>query len=408
MLEKLKPIFSNKVLLLFFAIIAMDALAAGMSDGVFSNYFRDVYDVTATQRGFIEFPRETPGILAVLVISVLGFLGDVRTAIIAQLLMAFGILVLAFFTPSFNMMLVFLFIHSLGMHMHFSLRDAVGLSLVKDSASAGTVMSRFSATATGFAMISSLIVLIGFRRGIFSFITPVIAIFVISGILATIVALMYLQLSKHIEKPEKNERKFKLVFRKRYSYYYILAILRGVQKQIAIVYGPWILIDLLSRQVDTMMVISIIGSLIGVFFIQFVGKAVDKFGVKKLLFTEAGAFIFVYIAYGVLAMGIYQGFFPTAGLPVFVAMFLIILDRMTMQMHLVKAVYLRSIIVDKSETAKTLSTALSLDHIVSVGIAMIGGVVWDAWGPQYVFFFAATMSVANVWVASRIGKESPA
>jgi predicted MFS family arabinose efflux permease len=125
-----------------------------------------------------------------------------------------------------------------------------------------------------------------------------------------------------------------------------------------------------------------------------------------MLFTEASAFIFVYIAYGVLAMGLYRGFFPLFGLPVFIAMFLIILDRMTMQMNMVKMVYLRSIIVDKSEIAKTLSMGLSLDHAVSVCVAVVGGIVWVAYGPQYIFFFAATLSLCNLWVASRIGKES--
>jgi MFS family permease len=342
----------------------------------------------------------------VFAISFLGFLGDVRTAIIAQLLMVVGILVLAFFTPEFNTMLIFLFIHSLGMHMFFTLRDAIGLSLVKDSPSIGTHMSRFSATSMAFSMLASLLIFLGFRFGFFSFVTPVKAVFVISGVLALVVALMFVVLSKSIKKPEGGKKKSKLVLRKRYLYYYILAILRGSQKQIAIVYGPWILIDLLSRRADTMAALGIVGSLIGIFFIQVVGKCVDKFGVKKLLYAEAVAHIVIYIAYGLLAMGVYQGFLPVIGIPVFIAMTLIILDRMSMQMNVVKTVYLKSIIVDDSEISKTISMGISLDHIVSVGAAMLGGFLWMEYGPQYIFFLAAAMSLGNIWVAAKIGTEA--
>jgi hypothetical protein len=52
----------------------------------FKMYYKKVYYVTAFQRGFIEFPRELPGLLCVLVIGTLGFLGDLKVAFIAPLL----------------------------------------------------------------------------------------------------------------------------------------------------------------------------------------------------------------------------------------------------------------------------------------------------------------------------------
>jgi len=47
---------------LFFVLVAAVALGNGLSDGVYSNYFKEVYQITAFQRGLIEFPRELPGL----------------------------------------------------------------------------------------------------------------------------------------------------------------------------------------------------------------------------------------------------------------------------------------------------------------------------------------------------------
>jgi hypothetical protein len=91
-------------IVLFFFITGLTGLAMGLSDGIFSNYFKDVYNVDAMARGLIEFPRELPGLLCLVVISAGAFLGDVRMAILAQGLMLVGITVLGLVTPPFAIM----------------------------------------------------------------------------------------------------------------------------------------------------------------------------------------------------------------------------------------------------------------------------------------------------------------
>lgn len=43
-------------LLLYFLLIALVAFGNGLSDSIYSNYFKEVYQVDSVQRGFIEFP----------------------------------------------------------------------------------------------------------------------------------------------------------------------------------------------------------------------------------------------------------------------------------------------------------------------------------------------------------------
>ncbi|MCL2528076.1 MAG: MFS transporter, partial [Defluviitaleaceae bacterium] len=84
----------NKSIAIFMVIVALSGLGLGLSDSVFSNYFRDAYDVYAFHRGLIEFPREFPGVITVLIVSVFAFMGNRKLAMLAHALSIIGIVVL--------------------------------------------------------------------------------------------------------------------------------------------------------------------------------------------------------------------------------------------------------------------------------------------------------------------------
>lgn len=386
---------------IYFIILALSALGLGMSNGVISNYFKEVYDVTAAQRGFIELPREMPGVLAIFVIAFLAGFSDIKIAMIAQTMTIFGILILGLFTPPFEIMLVFLFINSMGMHMGMPLRDSIGMNLVEDK-NIGKWMGQFKGVYTGFTMLAALFVFITFRFNIFSFKTDIKWIFIVSGSILVLVVMLYGILMKTVDHKIVSNKRVNFIIRKEYRYYYILTIMLGVQKQIMLVYGPWVLIETLSKGPDTIAVLSIIGSFIGIFFIPAIGRWTDRFGVKKLLYADALSFIGVYVLYGFLAAGFNTGKLALVGVPVFLAYLMFIIDRMSTQMGLIRTIYLKKILVKPSDFTPTLSLGLSFDHIVSITSALIGGLIWDKWGPQYIFFLAASLSFVNLFVAKKV------
>lgn len=392
----------RKEVVVYFIIIALTALGLGLSDSVFSNFFKDAYNINAFQRGLIEFPRELPGILCILIVSCLSFLGDIRLAIIAQLMSVIGILALGLTTPSFSIMLIFLFVNSIGMHLFFPLQDSIGMSLIKDENNVGKTMGQYKGVSTAFTMVASILVFLGFRSGIFSFTTKTKVPFIIAGISFIIVFCLFLYLKKLLNISKNENKKVKIVFRKEYRYYYILAIMHGVQKQIMAVYGPWVLIELLNKKADTLAILGVIGSFIGIFFIPAVGRWMDKFGIKKLLYADALSFIGVYILYGCLSAGFATGKLSLVGIPVILTFILFIMDRMSMQLGMVKTVYLRAIALDSEDITPTLSLGMSMDHIVSIICAYLGGIVWSIWGPQYIFFLAAALSFINLVVAKKV------
>jgi len=367
----------------------------------------EVYNVTAAQRGFIEFPRELPGLIAVIVISVMSFLGEIRLAIIAQLLSITGLILLGVFTPPFALMLAFLFINSMGMHLYMPLKDSIGLNIIGDE-NTGRKFGLLNGVRTGAGFVAGLTVFIGFRLGIFSFSHSIIRNFLIATLFFAGVVVILIKIRKMIGDPVISTGKGRFLLRREYKFYYLLASLHGAHKQIASVFGPWVLISILMRQADTMAFLSMIGMFVGIFFIPMAGRFTDRFGVRIMMFAEGFSFIGIYILFGVFSAGLMSGSIAAIGAPIIAVYVLFILDRMTMQLGMIRVLYLRSIVMDKSEVSPTLSTGMSLDHAISIICAFLGGLVWEALGPQYVFFIAAVLALGNVMVAVWLPRKSEA
>ena len=392
----------KKELLVFFILLAVVSVGNGLSDQVFANYFKDAYNVNATQRAFIEFPRELPGMICVFVIAALSFLGDIKIAIIAQIFSFIGIAILGLTDPSFNMMMVFLFINSLGMHVFMPLNDSIGMALAEEG-DIGRRVGQYGSLKTAVFFLTGLFVFFGFRSGFLTFQGEFKLIFVISAVAFLIAAILATYLYKITK--EKNlhfkKKTSSLVFKKEYKYYYFLTILHGVQKQIAYVFGSWVIIDLLSKGVEVMSILTIIGSFLGIFFFRFVGHLMDQKGIKFVMYIDALSFIFIYVIYGFIVYTL-EGQSSITPIYVGIVYLLYILDRLSMQVGVVKAVYLRDIAIDKSEVTSVLSTGLTLDHFVAIIAAQFSGLIWVSFGAHWVFFIAALFSLGNLYVAYKI------
>ena len=392
----------KKALQLFFAVAAFSAIGLGLSDMVFSNYFKEAYNVTAFQRGLIEFPREIPGIICVFFVSALAFLGDIRISIIAQALSTIGLVVLGFITPPFAIMLIFLFINSLGMHIFMPLQDSICMGLQGDN-NVGAGLSKLKSFGLVFSVIAGIIVFFGFRSGIFSFTGRIVSIFLIAAAFFCITLALLIRIDKLTRKGHAaRQQKMRLVFNRKYNLYYLLSVCNGAQKQIRIVYGPWVLIDLLAKRADTLAILIIVSSLASIFFIRFVGWMLDKFGNKRSILIQALSFITVYVAYALLSYGFHSGSLAKAGIPAAITFVVFALDRMTQNFTMVNAVYLRSIAEKPADITPSLTVGLGLDHIVAIICAFIGGVVWSRFGPHYVFIFTAALSIVNIIVSYKI------
>lgn len=389
---------------LYMVIVFLVALGNGMSDTILANYFKDAYEINSVQRGIIEFPREMPGFLCAIAIALLSFMGDVKASALAHFLSVIGCVILGVFTPSFGVMLIFLFLFSLGQHLFIPLQDSIAMSLA-DPEHVGKRLGQFNGLKSAAGFISAIIVFVGFRQGWLSFKTQIKVPFLVAAVCFLIASALLVTMAKKHNPGAQAKQKVRLIFRKEYKYYYMLTIVRGVQKQIAFVYGTWVIVDLLLKGADVTALLTIVSSFICIFFLTQLGKWMDQFGIKKMMYVDALTFIFVYVFYGVMVLGINKGVLPTVGWPVIVIYGLYIMDRLSMQIGMVNAVYLRSIALSEDEVTQTLSAGLSLDHLVSITAAFIGGFIWQYWGSHWIFFIAAFFSLGNVVIAYLVNPE---
>jgi MFS family permease len=347
-------------------------------------------------------PRETPGVIGVLVLSALAFLGNIKVGIIAQVLTIVGLLAMGTLDPTFEVMLVFLFINSLGMHMFIPLYDSIGMSLAT-KAEAGKVLGRFNSIRTACTLIAGLVVFWGFNSGFFSFNSRIITPFIIAASLLIVITVLLFYLLRLTEDIKATGRP-KLIFRKAYMKFYVMAFLFGGRKQIMFVFGPWVLIELLDFGADYMALLMVAGAGIGIFLLPQIGKLIDKIGTGKVLMIEAIGFLILYLGYGVISFGVVNQVFAGVVILGF-AIAVNVFDRVVAHLGMVRSIYVRQIAQCDEDVTPTLAVGMSLDHIVGISSAILGGFIWHNWGPWWVFVFSSFLAVGNLLIARSISKE---
>jgi predicted MFS family arabinose efflux permease len=245
---------------------------------------------------------------------------------------------------------------------------------------------------------------VGFRAGWFDYETPIL-VFLLSALTFFSVAALLAVLSRRDPgrdggaARDRAAPRVKFVWKRQYLRYYVICALFGGRKQIMMVYSPWVLIDLLGFKTDTMSILAVIGSLIGVFFMPVVGRWIDRFSVRRVMMAEATAFLAVYIAYGFLSKWVSGHAVVLTGVGMAFVYLLYIADKMSAQFAMVRAIYMRSIALTPEDVTPSLSLGMSIDHVVAIAGSYICGAVWYAWGPEYVFLIAGALSLLNLIVA---------
>ena len=387
---------------MFLAVLALTALANGLGNNIFSNYFNEAFHIDSVQRGFIEIPRESPGILCMVLVAALGFLGNLWMSVVAQVLVLAGLVVMGWMSPDYGIMLVFLFVNSLGMHFFMPLNDAISMDLA-ERGRVGETLGKFKGVNTLFAMAAAVLVFFGFRARLFSFGDRTILPFALAAGLTAgaVVLLVCMARLMPLGGAVKNH---KLLFRTQYMPYYMVTLAYGCQKRIKIVFAPWVIINLLGQGADTVALLTIAVHLAGVWAAPVIGKLLDRLGVRAMLWAEAGYIVLSFSAMGLLA-GMLAG--ESFGLRdpitwlVFGAYVLCILFE---QFNMVHAYMMRSIALDPSEVTRTLSVGLSVDHVMAIIASPVMGLIWNAWGVQYVFYLAALSAVFQVAAAAMTRK----
>ena len=365
---------------LFFLAILCGGFAQAIVDATFNNFLTDIFHITTAQRSFLEFPREIPGFIVIFVSVLLSFMCNRRLAAFARLLAAVGVFMLAFASVNYHFMVLWLFVFSMGQHIFMPLSADIGMEFAKDG-SHGKTLGRLSGFENFAGIIGSLVVFLGFRYLYFSYTVS----FIVSGLVFLVSAVLIFSMERN--KPTPAHTKLKL--RKEYGLFYWLIVLYGTRKQIFMTFAPWILITVYHQKVQSIAILLFVGGVIGIGFKPLLGHLIDKIGEKTIIAAEGLLLIFVCLGYG------FAGELFTAETALIVIFVCYVADQLLMSVSMARAIYLKKIAVNPSDVTSTLTMSTSIDHIFSISIALLGGVIWSAVGYKYIFLLGAIIALIS-------------
>lgn len=364
--------------------------ATGIYNTILNNYLNDVYHLTDEIRGALEFPRELPGALVVIVLGLLAFLGDVRIAILAMCACAVGLAGLGFFTPNFGITVIWLVVFSLGQHLYMPVNPSIGMTLSK-SEQYGARLGLYSAYMLAATLIGYGVVWAGFRFFGMGYNQAFLACAIFYALAAGTFGMM----KKHTAKLARP----RFVFRKKYRLFYALSLVNGGRKQIFLTFAPWVLIQVYKLDAPVFAAFGVIISLVSIGTRTLVGWAIDHLGERFVLSCEA-VILFI-ICFGYTFSG---DFFPrNVALVLMVACYVI--DSSMSVVEMARSTYVKKIAACPEEVSPTLSTGVSLDHLVAMTVPTLGGLLWAATGPdgyRYIFLADAAFAAANFFLSRRI------
>jgi predicted MFS family arabinose efflux permease len=376
---------------LFLAAGVFLGIAQSVDGSTITNYLKEHFGMMILQRSALELPREIPGLIVVLTIGALSFLGgDVRISAVANLLAGIGMFSLGIIPPHYAMVVGVIFIYSMGQHIFMPLSGSIGMSFASPG-EMGKVLGKLSSVGNMAVVFSSAALWALYKFFHLSF-SMAFTIGAVAFILAAI-------LIGFIKPTQSVHARRRFVFRKEYGLYYWLCMLYGARKQIFITFGPWVLVEVFRQPVTNMSLLFFIVAVIGIFVKPWVGHLIDKVGERVVLSTEAFLFFLTCLGYAFA-----ENLFRPA-IAIMVIYICYVLDFTLDSVYMARATYMKRIALHPEDVSPSLSMGTSIDHMVTIFLPILGGLAWTHGGPggyKYVFLGGAVVALLNFVSARRI------
>jgi MFS family permease len=388
----------------FLSVLILFGISYGLYRGIQDNYLAEIIHVTPFERGVIEFFREIPGLMLIFILALMYKFADSKVFKIGVAIMAGGCvgLLLSSASPFFMtkfFVVVFMVLFSTGEHTIMPVRTTISMDLAKKEkigASLGlsNSISQFGNIA-GFIFVTVLFLILGkmgfTRKDVFGY----RIVFCAAAALMTTGALVASALRETTLKAQR--RRF--YFAKKFYKYYMLEIFYGARKQIFLTFAPYVLILQYGADPSIMSILYAICAVFGMCFSHLIGRIIDKVGYKAVMVADTLILIVVCLFYG-FAHRIFSH-----NVAFFVVCCNFILDSIISIASMASNIYVQRISSNQEEVTATLSTGISVNHIISIFIALMGGWIWKVTGIEVLFSLSAFLGLLNSLYAMTIKKE---
>jgi len=334
---------------------------------MFNNFAVEELGVGALDIGLIQTVREIPGLLGFVLGFVALYLSETRVMVISIILLGAGMF-MAGQANSITFLLISTVVMSIGFHFFYPSNSSVVLMAVSKKDAPQTLGQLRSLGAVAAVLAAVIVYLLADSLGYRTLFMGVGVVVMVGGLLMLPMGTGESVLPK----------KRKVVFRKKYWLYYLLAFLMGSRRHIFTTFAIFLLVGKYGIDVKTTTTLFLVNSLINTYALQAVGKWVGRLGERVILSIAFGSLIFVFLGYAFID-----------SLPILYCLF--VLDNLLFGFNLALTTYFQKIAVTQEEITNNLSMEQTFNHIPAIIVPIVGGLVWVKFGSQAPFIFGAVI-----------------
>jgi len=388
----------------FLSVLILFGIAIGLKHGVQNNFLADILNIDSFERGIVEFFREMPGLLLIFILALMYRFSDSRVFKIGIALMAGGITGIFLVSASEYFMtkllvVVFMVIFSAGEHIIMPVRSTIAMELAKREKTGASLGISASISQlgniAGFLFVTGIFFVLdrfGYTR------VDLLGYRIVFGIAAALMTAAALVAAALKETTLKAPRQ-RFYFAKKFKKYYIMEIFYGSRKQVFLTFAPYVLI--LQYGADPSIISILMAVCAGCCMLcsPLIGKLIDKVGYKAVMVGDTLILVAVCLLYGFS----HRLFVPAVAFIVVCCNF--VLDQIISVASMANNVYVQRISSNREEVTATLSTGISVNHIFSVFIALLGGWIWKTAGIEALFTMSALLGLISSIYAAMIKKS---
>jgi len=397
-ISKLLNVYHDETIKYFMFSMVIYGIGLGIYTGVLNNYLHDVLAINKFERGIVEFPRELPGLLLFVFMGFLYRFSESKIVRLSFLISCAGLLGIGVFGEARVMAICMIVVYSTGEHLLIPLKQSVAIHYAKPGKE-GLAMGRTASSLNIGQVIGNYSVpVLFFVLGYFFSREEPLPIYRIIFFAAGGTLFGAFIFSSRLPDKNRHVERRKLFFRKRYTKYYILEGFFGARKQIFITFAPYVLVLQYNAPAELLSALYGIWTLSNIFINPFVGKLVDRFGYKKIIVIDALILVVLCFLYGYA-----HRVFP---LPVAYGIICVVfvLDAVLFAVGLARAMYAKTLSSNQEEVTSSISTGLSINHFISIIIAVVGGYLWQKLGVEVLFALAGFFSLCSFFFSMTLPK----
>lgn len=390
-MEKISTIFKeeSKWKTLFLSILMM-SIGYGLHKGIIDNYLAEIVKMGEMDRGLTEFFRELPGFMLIFILAIFYNFSAEKMYKFGGIIMVIGMGLIAFVPPYKALVIFSIFLYSTGEHIQLGMKNTLSLDYSKPGLG-GQALGYQNAIYQAGNLAGYIIVMILF------WITAAKKLyqpFFLASTSLMILALIFAMRLSGNSETDKSKKRF--YFRKKFTKYYMLEIFYGARKQVFFTFGPYVLILFYNANASIISLLFAISAISCFFLSPIVGKIIDKLGYKPVMIGDTLILVIVCFFYGFA-----HHLFPK-NVAFIVCCINYVLDSIISLASMASNVYVQDISDSKEEMRATISTGISVNHMITIFIALFGGWIWQKLGIETLFIVSAVLGLFNSAYAATI------